>query len=656
MTYRDDIDGLRAIAVIAVILSHVHLLAGGYIGVDVFFVISGFLIAPRILVQMRSRTFSLRNFYQRRARRLLPQVYAVIAVSFMAAYILFLPSDFVAFSKSAIATVLYGSNFYFLAQTGYFSPDAITQPLLHTWSLAVEEQFYFVAPLIIYLLVKLKNPLLIGALIGVSSLIASLVTTQFWSSANFFLLPFRAWEFIFGAAIAFAPLAPRYLSNMAATFGIGLIVWSAITLTETSSFPGLNAIPVVIGTGLIIWAGRSTMLAKILATLPMRLTGRASYSLYIWHWPIIVFYSYYSFNDFSTKAQLFMIAATLIVGFLCWSVYEEPVRRKELSFNVTLSYTVIASVIIISLSSFVQFQSGIPNRLNKSAQQMANSINEKNYFYENCIRWVRKEHMDSDLSDLCKLGNENGNISFALWGDSFSASMAYGLSEEAKKHDLTGVLFSMHACPPIIGTEGWWDNTKAICKEMNELAIPAFKKLGVKTVFIHASWNAFSKEEYLSALDKSWKRDISEDKQDLINSAVEATVNSLVAEGITPVFVGGIPTSNRRILLQLTREIQSNHPSHLQQPRSKYNKIYKEANIAFGKIPEIVKLNPLGILCDEAKCDVVRNGKPITIDGNHLTASGSLLLSKLFTSVLEKIKNGPNAQTKYDHTPSSWNN
>ncbi|MDM7852320.1 acyltransferase family protein [Pseudochrobactrum kiredjianiae] len=360
MTYRDDIDGLRAIAVIAVIFSHIHLMPGGYIGVDVFFVISGFLIAPRILEKIKSNEFSIFDFYTRRAKRLLPQVYAVIFANFVAAYLLFAPSDIIAFGKSAIATVLYGSNFYFLAQTGYFAPDAITQPLLHTWSLAVEEQFYFVAPLIIYGLVKLQRPLLFGALIGLASLLACLLTTQLWTSANFFLLPFRAWEFIIGAAIAYVPLPPRNFRNVSAFSGLALIALSALTLKETSLFPGVNAVPVVAGTALIIWSGSATTLAKVLATLPLRLTGRASYSLYIWHWPIIVFYSYYSYNDFSFNAQLQMLVATFIAGFLFWYVFEEPIRKSKITFRFAVVATVSASLSVVAVSLFIKHEKGIP--------------------------------------------------------------------------------------------------------------------------------------------------------------------------------------------------------------------------------------------------------------------------------------------------------
>ncbi|WP_273727329.1 acyltransferase family protein [Brucella gallinifaecis] len=638
MNYRADIDGLRTIAVVAVILSHLNFLPGGYVGVDIFFVISGFLIAPRILSGLQSGNFSFVDFYTRRAKRLLPQLYALIAVCFIASYILFLPDEFMSFSKSALATVLYASNFYFFNQTGYFAADSITQPLLHTWSLSVEEQFYFIAPILIFTIYKLKSLIPGAALIGIISFLVCVLSTPYWTDANFFLLPFRSWEFILGSTVAYLPVTSKKINEYAAALGLTLILFSIATLSEGSVFPGINAAPVVIGTALIIWSGNKTFLARIITNPVMGLIGKASYSLYIWHWPLIVFYSYYTFGDVSLHERIILFITTFIVGFLFYFGWEEPIRKSKISVKKTALLTFSASLFVAFLSVGVIKTNGLPERLNDASRIMANSAKEKNYNYDKCILKVRKKYFDSDLSKLCKLGNVNKRPSFAIWGDSFAASIANGLSEEAKKFDLAGIQLTMHSCTPIINTEGWWDATRNICKEMNSLALKAFKTAGVKVVFIHGSWNAFNRKDYLRSLAHEWDKDGNLNPQDLINKAVAETLDALINEGITPVLISGLPTSEKNIISKLARQLQSGYQIDFKRNRASYTKVYDRSNIAFKRFPDIVTLDPMDLLCDKNFCDVARNGRSLTTDGSHLTKSGSLSLANMFAPVLQHLK------------------
>lgn len=636
MTYRNDIDGLRAIAVLLVILSHVHLLPGGYIGVDIFFVISGFLIAPRVLSDIQAGTFSTKNFYTRRAKRLLPQVYLLILVCFALTYLLFLPSDFIAFSKSAIATVFYGSNFYFLSQAGYFAPDAITQPLLHTWSLAVEEQFYFVIPIVIYILSKLGVPILGLIVIGIASFTISAVTTPIWTDTNFYMLPFRVWEFIIGALIAYAPYAPRKIRDVAALLGVAIIGWSVFSLNETSVFPGINALPVVIGTALIIWSGSATFLAKTLATYPMRITGRASYSLYIWHWPIIVFYAYYSFNDFSPIAQIIMIIATFIVGFLLWYVWEEPIRKSKALLPATFMSTIAVSMTLTIASLVFIITNGMPSRLNEEARIMAETTDEKSEFLSNCIFPINPESISDDAHKLCTLGVAHERPSFALWGDSFAAAMAYGLSLEAEKQGRSGVLLSVNSCPPLIGADSWWEGTKGACLRSNENAIKAFKELGIKTVYMHASWVAFNNAEYVKSFPHS-SGSGEDDTQAAINNMVKNTISELQQNGITPVFVEGIPTFGGNIVQQLTQKIQTGSSINLAKPMKILEEELTRYKIAVDSLSDVQNLKPSQILCGTDSCPASYNGKGVTYDGGHLSMTGSKALGALFAESLKTL-------------------
>lgn len=645
MVYRNDIDGLRAVAVILVILSHVHLLPGGYIGVDIFFVISGFLIAPRILADLRAGTFSATNFYTRRAKRLLPQVYLLIMVCFAFTYLFFLPSDIIAFSKSAIATVFYSSNFYFLSQTGYFAPDAITQPLLHTWSLAVEEQFYFVIPIIIYILAKLRIPILGLFIIGVVSLTISAVTTPIWTGANFYMLPFRAWEFIVGALIAFAPYAPRKIRDAAALSGVTIIVWSVVALDEASMFPGINALPVVIGTALIIWSGPANFLANILATYPMRITGRASYSLYIWHWPIIVFYSYYSFGEFSLKMQITMIVATFFAGFFFWFIWEEPIRKSAFTPKITFSYTAICAIIFSIIAVVVISKNGLPFRLNDAAREMALSGTEKSRYPVECIKPIGDNTEDTDIKNLCRLGAENTKPIFALWGDSHAAALAYGISEQAKKLGISGVLISVNSCPPVIGIDGWWSVTSDQCRQTNGKIVEILNNLRISNVFLHATWSALNNSDYV----KSWAKRFIDGNQPFMDATAIALVNTIKTlheNDITPIIIQDTPGAPGTITQMLTQKLQTGSTKELKVLRETYDNGQKLTAQIFENIKGLEILKPSDLLCDAIYCEVSIGNKSLHYDGAHLSETGSLAVSAIAVSVLTRIKSlqNPNIQ------------
>lgn len=639
MLYRHDIDGLRAIAVIAVILSHVQLLPGGYIGVDVFFVISGFLIAPRILNDMQNNQFMIANFYIRRAKRLLPQLFLMIAICFIAAYILFLPVELKAFGKSAIAAVLSVSNFYFLSKSGYFAPEAITQPLLHTWSLAVEEQFYILIPVIIYFAIKTKRPLALLSLLGLISLVLCLTTTPSWTSQNFYLLPFRTWEFIAGALVWYAPKIPSKLRIVSVTLGLLLIVLSAALLNETSTFPGVNAVAPVLGTMLIIWAGPTTVVSRTLSLYPMKLIGRASYSLYIWHWPIIVFYSYYSFGNFTLQSQLFMIGCTLFVGFFFWFLFEEPIRNSKATLITTINCTIAAVILIIAASGILIISKGVPARLNNAAKEMASSTTEISDYLKNCITPVRSSHFSEDLNRLCKIGIKEGKPTFALWGDSFSAAIAYGLSIEAEKLGLTGVLLSVNSCRPLIGTDSSWEPTKVICQETNENAIKVFNTIGIKSVFMHAEWTSLNNDTYVKTFITKNNLKNDTNLQNIINATFLQTAEKLKENGITPIMVEAIPSYEYNIVQKLTQKHQISSNIDISKLRSAYDAETERSRIAIRNLDDVKTLRPADILCDNLHCSAEHNGKSVTYDGGHITTTASEAVGSMFSQELSIIKN-----------------
>jgi len=332
--YRPDIDGLRGYAVLAVLFYHVGFGAfgGGYVGVDVFFVISGFLITRLIRDEVDAGSFRFSTFYIRRIRRLFPALIIVLAVTFLFAYALFSPFHLKNFAATFVSAVFSVSNFYFWTESGYFALDAHFVPLLHTWSLSVEEQFYLIWPAVLFWLLTRKGERwVIMALIlsgGLSFALALAFTEE--QSMIFYMLPFRIFEFAIGGLLVWlVAYRPRrtYVLEILALTGFLLMAWPMVTYTEETIFPGLNALWPCLGAGLLIYAGQAPRLGLFLNNRLMVGIGLISYSLYLIHWPVIVFYRYRHVEDLTFLDQAAVILISLFLAMLSYRWIEQPFRR-----------------------------------------------------------------------------------------------------------------------------------------------------------------------------------------------------------------------------------------------------------------------------------------------------------------------------------------
>jgi peptidoglycan/LPS O-acetylase OafA/YrhL len=329
--YRHEIDGLRAIAVMAVILNHAGLgVTGGFVGVDVFFVISGFLITGIVLKDLRADRFSLPAFYERRARRILPAFVAMILCTAPLAALWMAPWELAAYGKSVAAAALSASNFLFWREAGYFDAASQMKPLLHTWSLGVEEQFYILLPLALMLLVR-RDRLMITAVI-VAALLSLGLSELGWRwrpEANFYLLPTRAWELLAGVlcALIAARRAPRP-NDLFAGAGVALVIGAAILFNEDTPTPSLYALIPVGGAALILLYTRpGGAVAQALSWRPVALIGLISYSAYLWHQPIFALARIRLEDPPGTTLMLALTAASLAAGWLSWRFVERPFRR-----------------------------------------------------------------------------------------------------------------------------------------------------------------------------------------------------------------------------------------------------------------------------------------------------------------------------------------
>lgn len=359
MRYRPEVDGLRALAVMPVILFHAgfNYFSGGFIGVDIFFVISGYLITTLIIEELETGNFSVVNFYERRARRILPVLFFVMAISIPISWILLPPFDLISFSKSLVAVPLFLSNFFFLKDGGYFETAAELKPLLHTWSLAVEEQYYLFFPIMLILFWKLGKrwTLNLIILLAVLSLILAQISSLYMPVPNFFLLPTRAWELAIGALIVFyfSRKNPKPTSFQARQFfsflGFFLISVSIFTFDRSTPFPSFYSLIPTIGTALILlFAQPDTIIGRVLGSKPLVFIGLISYSAYLWHQPIFAF-ARFNFSSIGQGLMFSLVGTTFILSVLTWRYIERPIRNRNLiSKKVIFISSALVSIFFIS--------------------------------------------------------------------------------------------------------------------------------------------------------------------------------------------------------------------------------------------------------------------------------------------------------------------
>ncbi len=341
MVYRKEIDGLRALAVIPVILYHAgyEWISGGYIGVDVFFVISGYLITSIIIKEQDAGTFSLAHFYERRIRRILPALFFVLLLTLPFAWFWLLPHELKDFGKSLAAVVLFASNILFWKESDYFAADAELIPLLHTWSLAVEEQFYIFFPIMMIVFWALGKRWLVAifSIIGLLSLGLTEWGWRHFAEANFFLISTRAWELMIGSLVAFYLYSNKnhlqstgVINQAASTIGLLLILYAIFFFNSDTPFPSLYALAPTIGTALIIlFASPGTLASTLLSTKPMIGIGLISYSAYLWHQPLFVFARIRSLDEPSAGLFGLLSLASLALAYFSWRYVESPFRNKQ---------------------------------------------------------------------------------------------------------------------------------------------------------------------------------------------------------------------------------------------------------------------------------------------------------------------------------------
>jgi peptidoglycan/LPS O-acetylase OafA/YrhL len=409
MSYRPEIDGLRALAVLPVIFFHAGFewSAGGFVGVDVFFVISGYLITSIILVELSADKFSIINFYERRARRILPALFFVMLVCLPFSWLLLTPSDLKDFGQSLIAVSTFSSNFLFWMESGYFDTSAEFKPLLHTWSLAVEEQYYIFFPIFLALSWRLGINWIISllALVFMISLVAAQWGSVFKPNPTFYLLPTRAWELLIGAFIAIYlsinTVSKSHIINQSLSLiGFIMIIFSFIFFNNSTPFPSVLTLVPTLGTGLIIlYATPNTIINKAFSLSLLVKMGLISYSAYLWHQPILAFARHQFMGELSNLFLIMLCFSSLVLAYISWFWVEKPFRnRKQISSKMIFSFSLVGILFFISIGFLINKTDGL---INLKVRYQFSEIERKNYSL--ISKSTNYDMYDRMYSSECKL-------------------------------------------------------------------------------------------------------------------------------------------------------------------------------------------------------------------------------------------------------------
>jgi peptidoglycan/LPS O-acetylase OafA/YrhL len=638
MKHRPDIDGLRAVAVIPVVLFHAGVLyfGGGYIGVDVFFVISGFLITGILLEDIRKERFSIAKFYERRARRILPALFIVLLFASIAAYKLLMPNDARDYGRSLVATLFFASNIAFSREMGYFDGPAELKPLLHTWSLAVEEQFYIVYPLFLFLVTRFFRKKYATA---ISSVLLISFAYSVWRvhtepSTSFYVATTRAWELLIGGLLAIQSV-PRLRHKLSANFlgvaGLGLIAYGVFAFSAATPFPGVNAIFPCLGAALIIYSGMEveTVVSKMLSLKPMVFVGLISYSLYLWHWVIIVYTKQYLGHALTGRDSIAVILTSFIAASLAWKYVENPFRgRGAIGTRTTIFAGAAAVAMLFAVFGVAAMKThGFPSRLPEQARVL---IDGRDDF------WSRRDDCDHKI---CRVGVAGPPESFLLWGDSHAGALAPLFERLAVSNKIAGAVAFHSGCAPLLHLKRYGAGAMD-CTDYGTSVIDYIKSHNIRTVFLHGRWGLYAESRRQEeGLPLYLTPDLRADENyPEFTRLVNSTLQELHSMDVNVVIIASVPEVGTDVPTTLARDEMAGKPVEIALDRDDFMKRQGRAfealrNAADKYSAQIVY--PHQLLCSNSECSVVEGQNPLYCDNDHLSVHGAMFLMPMFENLLK---------------------
>ena len=677
--YRKEIDGLRALAVIPVILFHAgfDIFSGGFIGVDIFFVISGYLITSLILQEKINKKFSLINFYERRARRILPALFLVVIFTIPFAFLVMSPLALKEFSNSLISIPLFLSNFQFWSESGYFATSAEEKPLLHTWSLAVEEQYYLFFPLLILISWKLGLKALTLFIVLIS--IFSFFLSQFGANLNpnfpfidddfrinaipeysFFFSITRAWELLFGSLTAIYLIHTKednYIKNQSLSLiGILLISYPIFFYDYTTQFPGFSALIPVIGTVLlIVFSNQGTLVYKFLSHKSLVFIGLISYSLYLWHYPLFSIVRLISINTPSKTIYVFLILVSFLLAFLSWKYFEKPFRKKNFFTRKQIFLSsLIIGLFIVSIGIVGVSSNGFTERF---SQKELEAIQPEKFDNSIC-KWTRpiKEYANLELCEFGDLNSQKNPI--VLYGDSHADSLTNSLDHALKNKKIKGIKVANTYCEPIVGFYRGVNaniSTKNKCEEVFSRLLVYLKKINPEYVIIFNRWTFrffpvksqishlnFNNEEGGIEYIKNYREYFvydginfttdGESKKNTLNRFL----NSFFEQEIKVKLIYSLPEVgwNLSKLNMVNRIYTGSIPEEVTTSFDVYLKRQKFSHYTLNSVKKnlfLEKIHLDTVFCNQNlkdRCIAQIDGIPLYYDSNHLTNKGAEVLIK----------------------------
>jgi peptidoglycan/LPS O-acetylase OafA/YrhL len=654
--YRPEIDGLRAVAVIPVILYHAHLKAfsGGFVGVDVFFVISGYLISSIILAELDVGRFSIASFYERRIRRIFPLLFVVLAASLAAGYLILLPHELSSLSSSMFKATLFWSNIGFFREAGYFDAAAESKPLLHTWSLSVEEQFYLWFPPLVAVVFRWRRkavPYVVAAMIA-GSFAWSMLALKREPFGAFFLPHYRAWELLLGVLVGFAPaLSGRAaLRGALSLLGLACIAYAVLRFSEATPFPGKAALLPTLGAALFIWAESTglTWIGRALASAPFVAVGLLSYALYLWHWPVLVFAHLYTVRPLTPSEVSGALILTGLLALASRYCIEEPVRRRRVLPTrkgvFVLAGTCMLAFCVVTESTVVA--DGFPSRLSKPTQDIVAFTKPRGL--EVCIKPPKAERRPSWAN--CDVGIKNEVVpNIFVWGDSHAQAWAPVVRKAARQLHTRATIGATASCAPLLGVgriRGPFDFTGKCTRFNAGVAKFLSAHEEYKTVVLIGRWGLASGRTFadpeapLQTLVEKGERAPKKPFRNpiVLRRGFERTLDFLTQKGRRVVLVASVPDIGYRVTDSFARLLWLGRQVDMRPTRSDYLQWQDTVLHAIAQVREsrdFKVVYPHEFLCGKDHCEVLYEGKPIYRDDNHVTTVAAELLARPLADAIQ---------------------
>jgi peptidoglycan/LPS O-acetylase OafA/YrhL len=641
--WRSDIDGLRAVAVIFVLLYHAFpfRFKGGFVGVDIFFVISGYLIGKAVKDEIDRQEFSLSQFYYRRIRRIYPALIVVVFSTCLAGYFL-LSTDFAKIGKHAAASSIFLANFSLLQESGYFDGNPEGKPLMHLWSLAVEEQFYLLWPLAILLLIRWMNFTVITAVMAALSFMVCIYLTKVDQSAAYFMPWSRGWELLVGVLASQWKFesnesTSNWIKWPAQILGILLLIASFILIKADPTFPGFWALMPVIGATLLIKSGCSK---SPLANPLLVYIGKISYPVYLWHWPLLCIPFLFRISG-SASLKFSLLTLSMVLGFITYKILETPIRSRPA--NSKLAATLCTAMALVGILGLVIWRSnGLAYRYPDDVRLLLENVRpiDSAWRSQDCfLRWVDPA---GSFGDSC-IEHGQGPL-VALWGDSHAAALAEGLRRQAKAQGYRFAQLTSAGCPPFLGNS---DPRVLNCKGNNQIAFAKLFAARPDTIVLVADWYLVD-DAVRNNLTNSYQIDGLKRTIDQIRAQSSARI---VIIGPPPSWLVPLPSA---ILLLSKERFGAALPVYTSQflNQNIQDVDNRTRRIALNLKVEYFPLKDL--LCVEEKCRLHINGTELTTyDHDHLSPSAADLVASEIPDLYHKQNAASISNGALQQPPSS---